>query len=284
MRSLSWARTALSRSYSARRAAHALGRLRWVTKWRLVRQSESRPLEHLRYVLLDPEVESFSYDLANEQELVEHLAAVFTVDRESVQRYVDETRHDPELTELLANRTRWRPHLKRRQALGNRLLWYAIARILKPQVVVETGIYRGLGSLALLVALNRNAQEGYCGELVSVDADPRAGQLVPRHLRQRWTKVTGKSADVLDGAVAGRTIDLFFQDTPHTPENQELEFDVALRHAAARLVIVEGSGGYCPTLAELAERLNVQRHHFREQPLNHFYKSPGSAYVIVEAE
>ena len=106
----------------------------------------------------------------------------------------------------------------------------------------------------LLRALERNAADGVDGRLVSLDFDPLCGFLVRDDpaLTARWTKVIGLSSDLLPEVVAGEPIGLLLQDTPHTEENQRHEFGVALRQAADPLVLIEGSGGYCPTMGQLA--------------------------------
>ena len=44
---------------------------------------------------------------------------------------------------------------------GRRLGWYAFARIIKPKVIIETGVDKGLGSVVLCAALEKNAEEDY---------------------------------------------------------------------------------------------------------------------------
>ena len=177
------------------RRVRALSRFRFLLKARQVR-FEGRPfrddpLSACHFVLFDPETHSYTYELANADELGPFLARATGVSAEEIADYVEEARTDPELGELLRQRVRWRIDCKRALPLGNRLLWYALARAVKPRVVVETGIYQGLGSLVLLRALDRNAAEGVDGRLISVDLDETSGWLVPNRLRDRWTRVIG---------------------------------------------------------------------------------------------
>lgn len=271
------------------RARHALrraSRLRWLTKRSILAKYgvalREQPGMYLRYLLWDPEVESYSYDIANDDELCAFGAAHFGITQEAVRGYLEEARTDPELTARLSRQVRWRFDVKHRLPVGNRLLWYVTARATKPTLIVETGIYEGLGSLVLLRALDRNAEEGANGRLISVDVDPTSGFLVAPRLRDRWTKLTGFSNQELERAIGpAERVGLLLQDTPHTEENQRWEFDFALRHAAARLVLIEGSGGYCPTMGELAGRLGIELLHFREQPRGHFYPAPGQQLVVI---
>lgn len=274
------------------RARHILrrtSRLRWLTKRGILANYgvvlREQPGMYLRYLLWDPEVESYSYDIANDDELCAFGAAHFGVTQDVVRGYLEEARTDPELTVRLSRRVRWRFDVKHRLPVGNRLLWYVAARATKPALIVETGIYEGLGSLVLLRALERNAEDSVDGRLVSVDIDPASGFLVAPRLRDRWTKLTGSSDQELERAIGPtERVGLLLQDTPHTEENQRWEFDFALRHAARRLVLIEGSGGYCPTMGELAAHLGIELLHFREKPRDHFYPAPGQQLVVVEDE
>ena len=47
----------------------SFGRVRWIRKARVVRASGANIIDHMRYVLTDPEVDNFSYDLANDPEV-----------------------------------------------------------------------------------------------------------------------------------------------------------------------------------------------------------------------
>jgi hypothetical protein len=206
-------------------------------------------------VLWDPETESYSYELTNQQEVLRGIAEVLGSTYEELAGYAAEIPGDPEFNDRLARHLRWRVDVKHRPALGHRLGWYVIARALKPALIVETGIYNGLGSLTLLRALERNAREGASGELLSFDIDPAAGFIVRDELRGRWSRHVGSTRDLLAPALAGREVGMMTQDTPHEEENQRFEFGLALAHRAPTLVLLDGSGGWAPTLPAIcAER------------------------------
>ena len=272
---------------TARHVLRRMSRLRWLTKRHILQRYDVKlrdePKNYLRYLLWDPEVESYSYEIANDDELCAFAARNFGCTVDDARRYLREARTDPELTTRLSERTRWRFDAKTKLPVGNRLLWYVAARATKPPLIVETGIYEGLGSIVLLRALERNAREGAEGRLVSLDTDPHSGFLVrdDAELTKRWTKVIGFTSDKLPEVVAGEPIGMLLQDTPHTEENQRHEFGVALRQPADQVVLIEGSGGYCPTAGQLAEQLGIELLHFREQAKDHFWTPPGQQVLVV---
>jgi hypothetical protein len=264
-----------------------LGRLRWVTKYRMLRghgaRLRDRPLRYLAYVLLDPEVESYTYELANEDDVLEAIATALSRPREEIDRYAAEARDDPELGDRLSRRLRWRLDVKRRPPLGKRLAWYVFARALKPRTLVETGTYRGLGSLVLLRALERNAREGHEGELISVDGAPSAGDIVAPELRARWRCVIGSTFEVLPAVVGSRSVEMLVQDTPHTKENEGFEFGLALAHATDRLLLIGSSSSRAATLERLAREHGAPYHRVAIEPRDHFCRPSGLGFALFDS-
>ncbi len=110
---------------------------------------------------------------------------------------------------------------------GRFRMWYAIVRLRRPEVVVETGVHDGLSSALILRALDRNER----GELVSIDLPSidlpagAPGWLVPDALRSRWSLRLGDARRLLP-EVAERyaRVDVFIHDSDHAREHREFEF------------------------------------------------------------
>jgi len=108
---------------------------------------------------------------------------------------------------------------------------YIIARILKPEIVIETGVFEGHSSLALLLALKENNK----GHLHSIDLpSPKlppgkeSGWIVPEHQRKRWDLRLGKSSDLLPDLLKEvREVDIFLHDSEHSYENMHWEYKTA---------------------------------------------------------
>jgi hypothetical protein len=272
-------RTLLPRE--ARRRLARLSRLRWLRKARIARSYGASlrrdPLTVLGFVLLDPEVDTFTYDLANEHELVNVTARALAVTPKRVAGLFDEARDDPVLDAGLARRVRWRFDYKRRVRFGRRYAWYAIARELKPAVIVETGIKDGLGSVLLLRALQRNAAEGAAGRLISFDLYPDKGWIVPDELRERWQPIFAPTREALAPAVRGLEVGMLVHDSD--PASADFEYRTALDHAAPRLALVAGTAHHSDALPALCEERGVPYHYFHDRPKRHV--SPGSSTAIA---
>jgi Methyltransferase domain len=110
-----------------------------------------------------------------------------------------------------------------------RAAWCAV-RHLRPDVVVETGVARGLTSRAILEALEYNG----AGQLWSIDLPPllehelaqESAAAVPRGARDRWTLLRGSSRRLLSDLVLElEKVDLFVHDSMHTTRNVLFELN-----------------------------------------------------------
>lgn len=229
-----------------------LDRLRWITKARIIRSERLPILGNLRYVLFDPELESYTYSVANVEGMLATIAGATGIPAAELSRYVTEAASDIERGSELSHRLRRRFSVKRRPQLANRLGWYVLVRALRPALAVETGIYHGLGSVVLLHALDRNADEGAPGNLISFDTSADAGWLVDRTKYKDWQHVVGFTHETLHGSLGGQRVGALFQDSDHSEEVQRLEFGAALANPEPVLLLVDASGGQTLVLEQLA--------------------------------
>jgi hypothetical protein len=82
---------------------------------------------------------------------------------------------------------------------------------LKPGLVVETGVDKGLGSVVLASALRRNRAEGFPGEYLGNDINPHAGFLLQETYALGGCIAIGDSIEMLKKLEAN--IDLFINDS-----------------------------------------------------------------------
>ena len=263
---------------TARVAAQRIGlqpgylrRLRWITKARAVRRSGARVNQHLGYVLGGAEPDNFTYELSNQAELVSWVAEAAGSSEVQVRALFAEAEADRVLAERLAAATarRWF-WSKRSPPFGKRLAWYALTRLRRPALVVETGVHDGLGSLILLRALERNREEGAEGRLVSFDINPAAGWMVGAH--PLWELRIEPAVDGLPGVLGQRgELGVFVHDSLHTYENELAELDLAAAALAEDGVLISDNAHASTALADTCERRGLRYFHFQERPEGHFY-------------
>lgn len=157
------------------------------------------------------------------------------------------------------------------ERLGRRLGWYALVRILKPSLVVETGTDKGLGSVVLAQALMANGK----GRLVTIDIEPASGMLLTERYDQIVTRVTGDSLTSL-GALT--SIDLFIHDSDHSAEHEEAEFRCVKSSLSSKAVLVSDNSHATDVLEQLSREWSRNFLFFKELPSGHWY--PGSGIGI----
>lgn len=112
------------------------------------------------------------------------------------------------------------------------LISYCLCKLLKPEIVVETGTAKGVLASAILQALNENNR----GTLFSLELPPfgskdfsYAGSAIPQELKSRWELRLGPSMPSLKKLIKEhQNLDIFIHDSDHSYWNQKAEYKTAL--------------------------------------------------------
>ena len=105
-------------------------------------------------------------------------------------------------------------------------LLYALVRLEQPESVVETGISRGVSTVSILSAMDRNGK----GILHSFDVIPDAGYLVGGgHPRWKFAALDPGNARKGFSEIVSRLkpLDIFFHDSDHSYGHQLFEYETA---------------------------------------------------------
>lgn len=266
---------------TARAVAQRLGldprhvrRWRWLYKARTVRRNRAKVMQNLPFVLLDPEPDNFTYPIANVDELPPWVAAVAGCDLQLAERLIAEPTCDRALHARLRDATagRWM-WTKRRPEFGKRLGWYALARVVRPALIIETGVHDGLGSMLLLRALEHNEADGHPGRLVSFDVNPTAGWLVGND--PRWDLRIQSSREGMPQVIeqAGE-VGMFIYDGWHSYDDERRDLEAAAGHLADDGILLSDDAQVTHALADLCQESEFEYFEFQEIPVGHFY--PGA--------
>ncbi len=109
---------------------------------------------------------------------------------------------------------------------------HMVCRLMRPKVVIETGVAKGFTSAVILDALKSNET----GDLYSVEMPSlylgyrqQVGEKIPMSLRARWHLELGPSALVLPRLLERLgTVDVFVYDSAASYDNQITEFGIIL--------------------------------------------------------
>ena len=189
---------------------------------------------------------------------------------------MDELRYDTALRQHLNKRTEMANYAMFADlnvGYGRRIGWYALVRALKPQIVVETGVDKGLGSCVLAAALLRNRSEGHQGHYFGTDINPEAGWLFQDMYRNAGEILYGdsiKSIEQLQGP-----IDLFINDSDHSAEYEEREYECIATKLSDSAIILGDNAHATDKLYQFALATGRRFLFFSEKPANHWYPGAG---------
>jgi predicted O-methyltransferase YrrM len=239
------------------------------------------PVLSARHILFNRELVNFTYEIENVDELVQMITRLLAEEPERVASFAKEIQENDALRDELRVKLRHRPDRNLTMPFGRRVGWYILARLLKPRLVIETGTHDGLGSVAILQALELNAADGLAGRLISIDIDPTTGWLVPDRLRGRYEQLHGDSLDVL-GRLSGR-VDLAILDSAHVYEHEAEELALLGARAGEAMVLVSDNPG-TNSLADFAAANKLLYDVFRERPRGHIHPGAGLGLAVPIAE
>jgi Methyltransferase domain len=144
---------------------------------------------------------------------------------------------------------------------------YVICRLLRPSVVVETGVAAGYSSTFILQAL----QDAGYGHLYSIDIGKgefdgvalppkqKIGWLVPASLRSRWTLNIGSSSEMLKPLLQRLgEINLFYHDSDHSYQNMTFEFETAWKHLSTPGIILSDDIDWNKSFSDFCERKKMK--------------------------
>lgn len=143
-----------------------------------------------------------------------------------------------------------------------------LIKVLKPEIIVETGCASGWTSALFLEALHANQK----GHLYSIDLPPEQGKydmpytlpdgteqgfLIPPSLRSRWTLFSGDvRKELLPLLDTLKKVDVFYHDSDHTYQHMMWEYTSALPYLSESGVIISDDIGWNCAFSDFSHDIN----------------------------
>ena len=143
---------------------------------------------------------------------------------------------------------------------GRRLGWYALVRILEPEVIVETGTDKGLGTMVLAAAAMRNGR----GRVISIDINPGAGALVGGPWADLIHIELGSSIVKLKNM---SDVDLFIHDSDHAYAYEFAEYEAVNLALRPSSVVLSDNAHASSALLDWSAKEGRTFHFFQENPV-----------------
>lgn len=235
-------------------------------------------LDLLRWLVTSKEITNFTYDLEehNKCYLASIIADVTEQKYDSIMAYIKEVEQDSELRKHILDSIK-KSGLEfmadEDVRFGRRVGWYALTRALKPKIVIETGVDKGLGACVLTAALKKNIEEGYEGTYFGTDINREAGYLLSNNYANYGGILYGDSIESLKNLDV--EIDLFINDSDHSAEYEAEEYKTVADMLSPHAVIL-GDNSHCTNkLLKFSLAMNRDFVFFQEKPKNHWYPGAG---------
>ena len=137
------------------------------------------------------------------------------------------------------------------------LLTYGIVRIIKPSIVLETGVANGHSTVLILNAIIRNGK----GKLYSVDISENVGSLLTDREREHWNLqvMRGPSRRAFHDILRGLSyVDFFLHDSDHRYSWQRFEYEAVFPKMSRRSILasddVDASYAFIDFARKIRER------------------------------
>ncbi|OAP40011.1 hypothetical protein AU381_10760 [Sinorhizobium glycinis] len=238
---------------------------------------------YLHWLARSREHTNFTYELTadNLLYLAHTLSFVTAAPLADVKRILLELEEDAELRNSIADTIRksaYRGVCDANIFYGRRAAWYAVVRLMKPRIVVETGVDKGLGSIILCAALRRNKASGSPGHYYGTDINPEAGWLLTPPYSEHGDILIGDSIETLK--TFSETIDVFINDSDHSSSYEKLEYETISNKINEHSIIIGDNSGETDELAKFAESTERLFLLFKENPKNHWFGGGGAGFCF----
>jgi len=195
-----------------------------------------------------------TYDLSqrlastNTRYLASLIADITAMEFNQIMKHFNELGNDLDLKSHIADRvTRQLDFSIDWEArLGQRMGWYAFARALKPETVVEIRTGNGLGACLVTAALKRNAAEGFPGCYHGVDSVPGAGHLFSGTYTDYGEILHGSSATLIP--TISNPIDLLIINSDFPHEQEEAMYTPVANRFSENAVLLSHHSPYSDAL------------------------------------
>lgn len=221
---------------------------------------------------------NYTYHLTDDniKYLAQTISVVTKINYDDVIKYFDEVQSDEYLKETILNaikNSRERKFADKEVRFGRRLGWYVFVRVMKPKVVIETGVDKGLGSVLLCSALLKNKEEGHEGRYYGTDINPQAGYFLQGKYAEVGEILYGDSIETLKKF--DQKIDLFINDSDHSADYEYDEY-ITIQPNINEKTVILGDNSHCTSkLADFSLKTKRNFLFFQEIPKDHWYPGAG---------
>jgi hypothetical protein len=221
---------------------------------------------------------NLTYDLKkiNIQYTVSAISLITKVSEDLIKEYIEEIISDSNLKnhiKKISLKSKFKQLSDLDVRFGRRIFWYTFVRALKPEIVVETGVDKGMGSVIICSALIKNAKEGKPGKYFGTEIVPDYGYLLVKPYDKYGKIIYGDSIESLKKF--NKKIDIFINDSDHSSEYEFKEY-LTIEDKLSSASFILGDNSHTSDSLYRFSQLNGRKFIFLpEWPKDHWYPGAG---------
>jgi len=227
----------------------------------------------LVWLFATSEFTNYLYNITplNKNQMIGAISSITNLSIIEVESYFDEIENNADFKNSLKTKAR---SLSRSRELpitiplGRRIIWYVLVRIYKPKVIVETGTDKGLGSLVIQLAIEKNQ----IGKLYTLDIDEYSGSLFDEEDLKKIKFLIGDSVQNMQKL---NEIDFFIHDSDHSEEHEKKEIQAAASKLTNNSIVISDNSHVTDILFQWSKETNRNFIFIKESPQDHWYPGGG---------
>jgi hypothetical protein len=224
----------------------------------------------LPYLLWDPEVHTYSYDVVVSAEYLDSIADVLGISSGSGLPIGEAQQVLAQVHAELPTLTRGHPESKRQPPLGRHLTGCLVILTTRPTQVIEVGVHHGVGTLVFHEAL---ARVGSSDErsLNSIDINPENAWLPKSAGLRSWEFQLGDAGDLVSGIkpVGIGPVFAVLDATPDSASTQA-QVDAVMSVSKGRRCVLLGNSEWNSVIRDTADRYGGAHVTLQETPVRHW--------------
>ena len=112
----------------------------------------------IHYILKGKEISNFTYPIKNKNEIIHLIHNITGCNYDKINELMNEINfNNPEIKNFFSKK--YFDDYKNPNILGRRIIWYLLIRIIKPSIVIESGVFQGIGAALLCYAIYKNKKD-----------------------------------------------------------------------------------------------------------------------------
>ncbi len=234
-----------------------------------IRYKKRKVIPVLKWIFFGKEITNFTYEIENQNEIIHMVKAMTNLEYEYLKKILNET--DPNNNDFkLFLSNEYYKDFKLKNIFGRRLVWYLLVRVIKPKIVIESGVANNLGSALLIYALYKNQCEGdNSNQYIGLDIlKPTKTYFNFSKKFSRYKFLQCDSLEFLKGlSEKGKT--MYISDAKHEYDFELNEYKlIKEKMLDGSIIISDNNSG---SISEFSKKHNKNLLYFKEAPKNTWY-------------